>query len=758
MSIRSQLLLTIGLVAVLPTGAFLHVSQSELEQEVHRVLDRELQAVADRNRERVEAFLTDALDEVRSLAELPSMARALSGSGIDETSMREVSELLAVLRKRAPSKTFAAGLVAWNGDVLLDADPLLAGRNESDRSYLSETLQSNAAWLGFDRGLTTQPALVCAAPVVAPEGTNLGVFRIAVAADSLGDLLWVGDHPATDSRHDLALFDRDHRLVAHAGTRMAEGEWSRATGELLDAAGEQAFELRRSRPHDSADTLGRAHSNGIPKFDWHVVAWQPEADYTASAAASARQRWLSTLVLVVLMGAAAWLSSRWVAVPLQRIAAAAARVGRGDLDAEIPEGKGEVGMLGHAIGEMRNRLTATMRQAQASADAAQTASAAKSQFLANMSHELRTPLAAILGYAELGSDEAVPAGQLRRHAATIHRNAQHLLGLVNEVLDMAKIESGTVELLPVDFDPLQVCREALELVQGRADSKGLRLVAKFDSLPGCLRADSRRIKQILINLLGNAIKFTESGYVQLCVGVAGSPARLTFEVTDTGPGIEPSVAVRLFEPFAQADASAARRNEGTGLGLAISRRLARRMGGDLVLRSMPGAGSTFTLTIPAEAPSESVLAQPATSTPHARLQGRILLVEDGADNRRLLTHILHKVGLEVVTANDGLRGVAMCCIDENPAAPLLEPPPFDLVLMDMQMPVMDGVTATKKLRDKGMRTPIVALTAHAMQEAKAACLEAGCDAWETKPIAGRKLIDVCAKWLSAAPAAADTAS
>jgi signal transduction histidine kinase/CheY-like chemotaxis protein len=749
MSIRSQLLLTMGLVAVLPTGAFLHVTQSELEREVHRVLDRELQAAADQAGERVSAFLSSTFDEVSALARLPSMAMALQGAGLDEESEREVADLLAVLHGRSPAITLAVGIVSSSGRVQVDGVRAAEGRYEGATRYFAAAAATGLPWLGVESLDSTPRALVCAAPIHAADGAVLGTFRVAIAAQVLEQLMPAANDSNTTARHDFAAFDAGHALFAQVGKRVPDGEWGKTTDDHFDRSGESAFSLARSRAGDSFATVGRAHANCLPRFDWHVVAWQPESDYAAGAAASARSRWVLTLLLVVLMAIAAWMASRWVAIPLQRLAAAADQVGAGALDAKIPEGNGEVGVLGHGIAVMRDRLLATMRQAQSSAAAAEAASAAKSQFLANMSHELRTPLTAILGYSELATQPETSAEQAGRYAATIHRNAQHLLGLVNEVLDMAKIEAGTVEILPVDFDPIQLCREAIELVQGRAEAKGLRLVAKFDALPGCLRADSRRIKQILINLLGNAIKFTDSGYIHLCVSVAGSPARLSFAVTDTGPGIEPDVAEKLFEPFTQADASAARRNEGTGLGLAISRRLARRMGGDLTLTSTLGEGSTFTLTTPAEAPRESVLAQPAPASPPPRLRGRVLLVEDGADNRRLLGHILKKAGLQVVTANDGLRGVAMCCVDEDPDAALLDPVPFDLVFMDMQMPVMDGLTATRELRLHGFKRPIIALTANVFPEDRERCVEAGCSHFAGKPIDRAGLYAVLAEALAA---------
>ncbi|MBL8991084.1 MAG: response regulator [Phycisphaerae bacterium] len=403
------------------------------------------------------------------------------------------------------------------------------------------------------------------------------------------------------------------------------------------------------------------------------------------------------------------------------------------------------------------------RDAQAEAlrrerDRAEAASRAKSEFLANMSHEIRTPMTAILGFIDLlNADDPVAADA----AATIRRNGEHLLSIINDVLDVSKIESGRFSVESISTDPVAVVRDAMALLAPRAEAKGLRFECDIGrDVPRLILSDPIRLRQIVVNLVGNALKFTDGGAVR--VALAAEPGDvLRIDVADTGIGMEPAETDRLFRPFTQADASITRRFGGTGLGLTISRALARMLGGDITLVSTPGAGSTFTARIaarPAPADQTERASPDARPAAHAGapLAGlRILVAEDGPDNQRLIRHHLTLAGALVTLAANGRQAVDAVCVAAGAERPVARrPAPFDLVLMDVQMPELDGHGATRTLRAAGCDIPIVALTAHAMAGDREHCLAAGCNAYAAKPIPREELIDLCARWARRPPHAA----
>ncbi len=412
---------------------------------------------------------------------------------------------------------------------------------------------------------------------------------------------------------------------------------------------------------------------------------------------------------------------------------------------------------------LEQRVAERTRELARATRVAQDAATARMQFLANMSHEIRTPLTAILGFADLLRDSACSEEDRRTHLQTIDRNSQHLLQLVNDVLDLSKLEAKQLLLDHAPADPRTLVLDVVALLRPLAAQKNIGLTIEANGpLPTMLRTDGTRVRQILLNLLGNAIKFTERGSVTVRVGAATvDDARvLHFDVVDTGIGIAAERLPMLFEPFMQADSSTSRRFGGTGLGLSISRRLAVLLGGVVDVVSAPDAGSTFTLRLPA---GESAIGEWTPWQPGAaavneaegtasgrgaaaktRLAGRILLAEDGADNQRLLTTILRRAGAEVHSASDGQQAVAAATQSQAAGKP------FDLILMDIQMPVLDGYLATRQLRDLGWRGPIVALTAHAMEGDRDRCLAEGCDGYETKPVRVDHLLATCARFLGPA--------
>ena len=396
-------------------------------------------------------------------------------------------------------------------------------------------------------------------------------------------------------------------------------------------------------------------------------------------------------------------------------------------------------------------MTAESRQAKAAAEAANQA---KSRFLANMSHEIRTPMAAILGYAEILEDDRTDKQTRDDAVATIRRNGEHLINLINEILDLSKIEAGRMSVDRVRCDPGVIVRESAKLVAELAARKGLELTVRIDDdAPAQIVTDPTRLRQVLTNLLGNAVKFTESGSV--LVRLASDPKDgCVFEVEDTGIGMTPEVIERIFEPFVQADASTTRRHGGTGLGLTISAQLAQILGGRLeVVRSAPGRGTTMRLCLdPGVVPSARGVRAPARPEPRhananpaqpgASLVGaRILMAEDGADNQRLFSFMLQREGAQVVVVSDGILALETLSDPDHG---------FDLLLLDMQMPELDGYETARTLRDRGCRIPIIALTANAMDGDRDLCLQAGCDDYASKPITSNELRRICGRWLHAA--------
>jgi signal transduction histidine kinase/ActR/RegA family two-component response regulator len=390
--------------------------------------------------------------------------------------------------------------------------------------------------------------------------------------------------------------------------------------------------------------------------------------------------------------------------------------------------------------------------------AAERANAAKSEFLANMSHEIRTPLNGVVGLAEMLAESPLPAHQ-RDLARDLSDCSSALLHVLNDILDFSKLEAGKLVLESEPFDLGECVRSAVATVLVRARRKGLELEVELEAgLPQWVLGDSGRVRQVLLNLLSNAVKFTHRGGVKVQASRDGGAVRLL--VADTGIGVDAESLGRLFEPFTQADSSTTRRYGGTGLGLAICRRLASAMGGEIGAESVPGHGSTFWLRVPLpEAPAPpptaeplAALAQAVAAAPHAGI-ARVLVAEDNPVNRRVVEHLVRKLGHEVDCAENG-----------ESALEALESRAYALVLMDCQMPVLDGYEATRRIRAResmrGLpRTPIVALTAHAMKSDRDRCLATGMDDYLTKPVQARVLEAAIRRWISPSPPpGADSAS
>jgi PAS domain S-box-containing protein len=434
----------------------------------------------------------------------------------------------------------------------------------------------------------------------------------------------------------------------------------------------------------------------------------------------------------------------------------------------IRDKEGQVYRVAGIADDISDRRGAADELARAKS-AAEDANRSKSEFLANMSHEIRTPMTAIIGYADLLLEPGQGDSERLNRVNTIRSNAGHLLSVINDILDLSKIEAGEMRVERIECSPWQIVSEVASTMRVRAGEKKLHFdVRAVGLLPETVQSDPLRLRQILINLVSNAIKFTNAGGVTLLVGLAEPPAEshtggaapaersgtLWFKIIDTGIGISPDVVSRLFNRFAQADASTTRRFGGSGLGLTISRHLARMLGGDIRVDSEPRRGSTFSVDVSTGRLSgvrrlqynETAQRPPVDGgDPMPTLRGRVLLAEDGRDNRALLNHYLSKAGAEVTVAENG-RIACDLWLKASEAGT-----PFDVILMDMQMPELDGYGATATLRAKGCAAPIIALTAHAMAGDRDRCLACGCTDYLTKPVNVRQLLTTVARHLDARP-------
>jgi signal transduction histidine kinase/ActR/RegA family two-component response regulator len=645
------------------------------------------------------------------------------------------------------------------------------GVNVAQTNRTSDYRQDDEAWwqaaraegvhitdVGFDDSAGVYSTDICLR--IDEGGEFLGVLKAVL---NIKEFITLIDARAAELRHAgqarLALLTTDGSLI-HVG-----GHRSRPFGTHLEAATGltvpppgQAATVERQDPKSGEGRLSTLVTSGgyagFPGLGWVLLLEHETRDVFAPVAHLHRNivyLAVAATVMALAFGVGIALSLSW---RLERLAAGTTALAEGNFGVRVaPRGNDELASLTWRFNGMADRLeqaqaklenySNSLREevAQRTAelvrakDAAEAGNRAKSMFVANISHELRTPMNGIVGMTELLLDTPLTSDQ-RRFVEMGRHSTQQLLALIDDLLDLSTLEAGRIEMETLSFAPRALLAAVVEDQAAGASRKGLRLESSVSpAVPEVVAGDSQRLRQVLANLIGNAVKFTTHGDVYVHVGVQSeSPEAvvLQFSVADTGIGIPPEKRDTIFQPFVQADGSTTRRYGGTGLGLAISAELVSLMGGRIWIDSEAGRGTTFHFTMRvARQQASGRIADPPPPVP--RKQGaralRILVAEDEPTNRTVAAQLLEKRGHIVTTAGDGREAVALC-----------EREHFDLVLMDVQMPVMSGIDATAAIRARergsGAHTPIVALTAQARPDDRRRCLEAGMDGYVSKPLHG----------------------
>ena len=397
-------------------------------------------------------------------------------------------------------------------------------------------------------------------------------------------------------------------------------------------------------------------------------------------------------------------------------------------------------------GDKNRALAVKNMELQSARAKADGATRAKSEFLANMSHEIRTPLTTIIGFSETLVDSALNARDRQRAVRAIQNSGKHLYDIINDVLDISKIEAGKLEMESIEVSPIELIKDTLCIVEQKATERGLQILTEFDlPLPKTIITDPTRLKQIILNLCGNAVKFTQAGNITIGLAFNVQSRQMIFTVADSGIGMTQEQVEKVFSPFHQAEKSTTRYYGGTGLGLSISKQLAQHLGGDITCSSEVGKGTQFTVSVSAGDPQEWIrevnmdsdfCVTPLHRTTTPQLCGRILLAEDTPDIQALITMLLEKAGLSVMAVDNGADAVQEVLRGH-----------YDLIVMDMQMPVLDGVEAIQQLRESGIEQPVVALTANATQEDKNRCLNVGADNFVVKPVDVAAFYNVLSQYL-----------
>jgi len=761
LNIRLKIVLAVvalTLLVLLPASAVqMHFMRQDM---VHMLADQQFAAVS-----RVAADIDIKLDSSREV-----LLRLAKGLPLSLLQSSDAAQAYFTQRPALLASFDELWILDPDGAFIVDLSkaPNRPSLDEAERADLDKLKRSGKPLISEPRhnAADGDPAIEIMVPIITPDarfaGALVGVVKLMnknllgsladakVGKSGIFVVLERGPTPRflMQPRRDLMLTPRPDNGVASTLRALKGFEGS---AEDTTNTGERNLYSYKS----------------LKTVDWLLLAEVPLEEVYAPITLAEHRLWRITLVVCIAVIPMAWVFAWLMVNPILVLRNGIERMRRsaGGQAPQFVQRADEIGDLARSFYSLIKELTETaesQREAERRLrDVAESTSRSKSEFLATMSHEVRTPMSGILGISELLLDTPLSAEQ-RDYVQTILNSGKTLLAISNDILDISKIDAGKLDLETIAHDPRETVRDVVALFAPRASAKGLMLEADIAAdVPRHVMGDPGRLRQILSNLVGNSLKFTVDGFVRIEVGVAERTAGdllLAFSVVDSGIGMTADQQAKLFRPYLQADASTHRRFGGTGLGLSICLRLVEMMGGSFDVKSSPNEGSRFTFTMrcPVAADRMRRVEPPATIPIDRRFEGRVLLVDDNAINRKVARATLKGLGVEVVEAENG-----------RAALETLDRQGFDLVLMDMNMPIMDGLEATQRIRTaestkQSGRLPILAMTANVLPEALSACRDAGMDGFVPKPFLKAQMIEALSKWLktrsdeaAVAPAAAD---